>query len=174
MRLRSLLVAVLVLGGCGVHSGLTADERTFVTSMVPHHRLGIAMVDHAIPRVDDVETRRMVFEMSGYHVDELHEMDRHLAHDGSTEADRFPGWIDPIRLDSLADRSGSAYDVGWLALMVEHHQGAIAMTQKMSDAGDDFRSLARRIASVQGDEVVRMVKIIRRLCAAGVVAPECG
>ena len=167
------LVTVLVLGSCGLHGGLTDEERAFVVAMVPHHRLGIVMVDHALPRVDDVETRRIVFEMSGYHVDELHELDRHLAHEGLTEVDRFPGWIDPARLDSLADRSGAAYDVGWLTAMVEHHEGAIALSEGMDDAGDNFRSLARRIATVQGNEIMRMVEIIRRLCAAGVDAPEC-
>jgi uncharacterized protein (DUF305 family) len=138
--------------------------------MVPHHRLGIDMLEHAQPRVDDVRVRRLVFEMSGYHSDELHTMETHLAHAGLVETADFPGHIDPERLTALEDATGPGYDVGWLVLMIEHHEGAVDLAEhELARVGpqpdDERRDLAQAIATTQTTEIDEMRTLARLLCA---------
>lgn len=172
MRPRIALVALLVLSACNHEGGLSSRERDFIKAMVPHHQLGVLMLEQAAPRVFDVETRRLVFEMSGYHGDELHELEHHLEH-GTLVADtRYPGWIDPARLAALSSRTRMAYDVGWLTAMIEHHEGAVAIAEAVG-ADNDFRSFAQRLAVTQRLEIDRMAAIVLRLCGSGADAPEC-
>ena len=137
--------------------------------MVPHHRLGIEMLEHAQSRVDDVRLRRLVFEMSGYHGDELHTMETRLTHDGLSEAGDFPGHIERERLTALDDVTGPAYDVGWLVLMIEHHHGAVELadaefTRTEGGSDDERRDLARRVAAIQRAEIDEMETLARFLC----------
>ena len=175
-RLALVIAGTMTFAACGhAHHGTASDE-DFVSAMVPHHRLGIEMLEHAVPRVDDVRVRRLVFEMSGYHGDELHQLEGHLARD--SEATVFPGWIAPDRLAALDDRNGPAYDVDWLLLMIEHHEGAIELAAdeliRVSRDSDPARhDLAVRIDATQRTEIAEMKTLVRSLCAEHVDLVPC-
>lgn len=167
-----VIVGTLSTAACGhAHGDSTNDMTnvdTFLAGMVPHHRLGLEMLEHAIPRVDDVRVRRLVFEMSGYHDDELHHWESHLAN--GAEASTFPGWIAPERLAALDDRTGPEYDAHWLALMIEHHEGAIELataelTRVTHDSDPARHELAQRIAATQRAEIEEMRTLARFLCS---------
>lgn len=134
--------------------------------MVPHHELGIRLIDNAVPRVDDVRLRRLIFKMSAYHDSELHEMEHRLTKWGGTAAQRFPGWISRFEVDGLSQLSGAAYDVRWLELMIEHHEGAVTLADAEVARGADaeLRALARRIAEAQRDEIEKMTTLLGELC----------
>ncbi len=162
--------SALSLAACGHQHGVAATDDVFVTAMVPHHRLGIEMLEHAQPRVDDVRVRRLVFEMSGYHGDELHELESHLAHGNLDEAEVFPGWIAPERLSALDEITGPSYDVSWLLLMTEHHEGAVELAELElaridPQPDDERRDLAWSIATTQRTEIDEMRALARLLCA---------
>lgn len=163
-----VIAGTMTFAACGHAHDRTASDEDFVSAMVPHHRLGIEMLEHAVPRVDDVRVRRLVFEMSGYHDDELHQLENHLAH--GAEATIFPGWIAPDRLAALDDRTGPEYDVGWLVLMIEHHEGAIELaTDELAritrDADPARHDFASRIATTQRAEIDEMQTLVVSLCA---------
>ena len=166
---RSLGAVLLVILSACAHEHGTAPNDPFLQAMIPHHRLGIEMLKHAQSRVDDVRVRRLVFEMSGYHGDELHTLEMHLAHDGLVEATDFPGYVEPERLAALDDVSGPTYDVGWLLLMIEHHRGAVELadaeiTRTEGGSDDERYDLARRIATLQRAEIDEMETLARFLC----------
>lgn len=172
-----VIIGTVSIAACGhAHGDSTNDTTTvdtFLAGMVPHHRLGIEMLEHAVPRVDDVRVRRLVFEMSGYHGDELHQLEGHLSH--GAEATTFPGWIAPHRLAALDDRTGSDYDVGWLLLMIEHHEGALELaTDELTRESDPARhDLARRIVRTQGSEIDEMKTLVESLCVEHVDLVPC-
>jgi uncharacterized protein (DUF305 family) len=148
---------VLVATACREPSRTAADE-WFVAAMVPHHRLGLELMSIAERSADDVRLRRLVFEMSGYHHDELHELDGVLRRWRLAEAEEFPGRVDLARSAELAERPGTHSDVMWLDAMIEHHEGAIVLARQVIETGSrsDLRSLAERIIDVQQAEIDEM------------------
>lgn len=164
-----LAVAVAGLMSCGGDSNGPNDaDRVFVGAMVPHHELGIDLIDDAVPRVDDVRLRRLIFKMSAYHDSELHDLENRAKEWGVETPQRFPGWIDPVELTALSALSESDYDVRWLDLMIEHHEGAVILADVEATVGSDtdLRSLARRIADAQREEISKM-RELRGLLADG-------
>lgn len=173
------MFAVSLLASCG-HSahgdgGPNDNDRSFIAAMVPHHELGIRMIDDAVPRVSDVRLRRMIFKMSAYHDAEMHVMQRLLDEWRVDPVAYFPGWIGPDALTALSSQSGRAYDVGWLTLMIEHHLGAVALARSQVATGgvDDLRSLARRIDATQRAEIDSMTQLRGLLCTDEPLAPGC-
>lgn len=174
-----LLVTGFVVSSCG-HSAHGADspndnDRRFIAAMIPHHELGIRMIDDATPRVDDVRLRRMIFKMSAYHDADMHSMEHLLGEWRVDPMARFPGLVGPDALAALSSLSGRAYDVGWLALMIEHHLGAVVLAKNQVATGgvDDLRSLARRIETTQRAEIDSMTELRRLLCADEPATPGC-
>jgi uncharacterized protein (DUF305 family) len=174
------LLALAILSSCGHAAHGTSrpneNDRAFIAAMIPHHELGIRMMDNAVPRVDDVRLRRMIFKMSAYHDADMHSMEHLLEEWRINPMVRFPGWVDPDALDALSLQAGRAYDVGWLALMIEHHQGAVALAEKQAARGmiDDLRSLAGRIEATQRAEIAAMTELRSLLCSAEPATTGCG
>jgi uncharacterized protein (DUF305 family) len=135
--------------------------------MVPHHELGIRMLNSAARRADDVRLRRLVFEMSSYHDHELHELRTYFDDWDLIEVLDFPGRIGSERVDALDESSGIEHDVNWLWAMIEHHEGAMIIAQRQVDGGSrpSLRALAEKAIVVQGRELVDMHLLIGELCS---------
>jgi uncharacterized protein (DUF305 family) len=107
----------------------------------------------------------LVFKMSAYHDSELHDLADRVDAWGVTAPQRFPGWIDPAEMTALSALSGTEYDVRWLDLMIEHHEGAVtlAAVEASESADEELRALARRIADTQRGEIAKMKDILDSL-----------
>jgi uncharacterized protein (DUF305 family) len=130
--------------------------------MVPHHQLGIEMIDSAVLRSDDVRLRKLVFQMQSYHEHELHELSSRLQQWEISPAEIFPGSIDPSRLAAIDQLSGPAYDIAWLDAMVEHHEGAIAIGKEEIASGQlpDLIDVAKKVVSTQQAEIIEMKQLL--------------
>jgi uncharacterized protein (DUF305 family) len=161
-----IALALVVFAGCA-SPGLTDRDAEFVEAMVPHHRLGLELLELAQPRVEDVRVRRLIFEMGGYHELDLHHLGhgqtRHGSSQDSGEDGRFPGWIDPNRLRDLANLTGTTFDLAWLRIMIEHHEGALRIAEPMLEHGTDseLRGLAETLVAQQKLELSQMRHLIR-------------
>ncbi|MFC8190396.1 DUF305 domain-containing protein [Cellulomonas sp. NPDC057328] len=67
----------------------------------------------------------------------------------------MPGWVTPERMAALEASDGADAERLWLALMVDHHVGGVAMAQAAAErAGEpEVRRLARGIITAQSREV---------------------
>lgn len=167
-----VLGAVFALVSCGgSESGFapTDIDRLFVAEMIPHHHLGMELIDQATRRVDDTRVRRLVFEMSTYHQSELDRL-----HDWAEEwnvvpAEEFPGRIAPDRLAELGTLSGVDYDRRWLEVMIEHHEGAIDIAQRQMDAGSEDAAIemAESVREVQTKDIEAMSLLLGVLGSNG-------
>lgn len=166
-RSRGLVAACMAavsIVSCGSREPATAD-RLFVSRMIPHHHLGMRLIDSATTRAHDVRLRRLVFEMGGYHGTDMNTLERRAKDWNIGPAASFPGQLAESSLSALESLSGSAYDAMWLSLMIEHHRGALIISRDADIPGarQDVRKLARSTQSIQTAEITTMKLLLDEL-----------
>lgn len=165
-RVRALVLCVtLVLSACGGDAPTTTPtdvDRQFVADMIPHHHLGMELIDQATRRVDDTRVRRLVFEMSNYHQSELDQLHEWAREWNVVPVDDFPGRIETDQLADLAALSGVNYDRRWLELMIEHHEGTLDIAQRQIDRGsvDASIDMADAVREVQTKDIGDMKSLL--------------
>lgn len=170
------LTALLATNGCaGAETQPTAADRAFVADMLPHHHLGIELIEEATVNSSDVRLRRLVFEMSGYHatqMDLLHQLSAKWKVPASIE---FPGNLDTQEIGALSRLTGVSHDTWWLSIMIKHHNGAITIGNEAWKYARvmDVRKLANKVVFVQSREIVEMLDLLGELCAAHPGAAGC-
>ena len=173
MGTRALVLGFgLLLSSCGGTASKTAPtdvDELFVAEMIPHHHLGIELIDQATRRVDDTRVRRLVFEMSTYHQSELDQLHAWAQEWNVAPAEEFPGRVDTNRLAELAALSGTDYDRRWLELMIEHHEGALDIAQRQIDRGsvDASIDMAESVRRVQLKDIEEMSSLLEVLVPNG-------
>lgn len=139
------------------------DDKRFVDQLIPHHHLGMRLLDEAVLKSQDVRLRRLVFEMGSYHSDELHTLEQWSEQWGLSGVDEFPGSLSEAELQHLSTLTSAAHDTYWLELMIRHHEGALAITA--NDAlGRRTRTLAETVADVQRQQIFEMRELLTDLC----------
>lgn len=159
---RSLLLSLAFLVGCSTQVVLNSDK-AFVAEMIPHHKVGIELIDDGQVNSSDVRLRRIVFKMSSYHHQDVHLLERFAYEWSVTLVDDFPGRVSAQQIHDLQRLSGRDYDVRWLELMIHHHKGALDIASKLlrQSGNEEMKEMARRVISVQADEIVEMVRLLR-------------
>jgi uncharacterized protein (DUF305 family) len=164
---RFLFVTFLVVMLCSCsRSGPSSSEKRFVGEMIPHHNVGVELLQIGQQRNNDVRVRRLIFEMGDYHHGELHSLELY-ARDWSIEVyEEFDGDIPDAELDRLRNVQGSEHDMLWLDLMIRHHEGALVISNRLLSAGghQNLLTLASNVIKTQSDEIVEMVRLRKELC----------
>ena len=164
---------------------------TFATDMIQHHAQALSMVDLTMDRNLEPEVQELadsiraaqspeIETMSGWlqewgeevpstmrdHVNGGHE--GHGDEDGSMsdsmEAmdDDMPGMMSAEDMDALENASDAEFSDMWLTMMIEHHEGAIEMSETEQDEGR-FKpavDLAGTIIESQTAEIDTMEKLL--------------
>jgi len=159
------LIAVALLGACGHQPSML--DRAFVASMIPHHQLGLELLDEAELNATDVGVRRMVFEMHSYHHGDLSKLNKWAGEWRVIPVHEFPGSISEVELNELQAQSGSEYDIKWLELMIHHHEGALAISKaaQQGKTTGEVSILAETVSEVQSKELDQMRELLKNLCA---------
>jgi uncharacterized protein (DUF305 family) len=185
VRIGAVLVVAALLGTALVGTGVfdrpsrvpdhDGADTTFVVQMVPHHELGVRLIDLAALDASDVRLRELAFEMSGYHGAELAQLrlwraawagrgpgDAGTTDDAGHIDDGPLGMVSDHELDDLAGRVGRDFDTAWLTLMIRHHEGGVTMADAEVAAGQSSAAvrLASTIASVQRDQIAAMLSLL--------------
>jgi uncharacterized protein (DUF305 family) len=174
--LAALVVALCFLAGTlgwrlGQPSspGRGSADVGFLYDMVNHHNQAVSMARIELVRgqVDDVKVfaqeivQGQSYEIGlmdqmldewGYELEDTPETAMEWM-DHPTSPDAMPGMASPAELELL--RTAPDADAVFLALMADHHAGAVDMAERASrEAGDaDVRALARRMADSQRFEI---------------------
>lgn len=167
---RFLFVAFLVVMLCSCStSGPSSSEKRFVGEMIPHHNVGVELLQIGQQRSNDVRVRRLIFEMGDYHHGELHSLELYARDWSIEEYEEFDGDIPDAELDRLRNLQGSEHDMLWLDLMIRHHEGALVISNRLLSAGghQNLLTLASNVIKTQSDEIVEMVRLRRVLCHQG-------
>jgi len=153
-------------------AGLNEADVAFLQNMVPHHRQAVEMAE----MVPDQTTRPELLELSGAIISsQSAEVDRMNGlleaageepamemegMDHSAGAMDMPGMMAPADMDELARLRGQEFDLAFLDMMTEHHQGAIEMAEQVLEEGEDpeVAGLARDIIAAQRAEIDQMAQ----------------
>lgn len=153
-----------------------AADVEFASQMIPHHVQALHMVDMAEERenlspefeqlLDDIEDtqEREVEQMAGWLKawgEDVPPTDPDDAF-GHMRHRSGPGMMTTEDMDELARTPDAAHEGLWLVMMIEHHEGAIAMAEAEQENGQfgPAVELARQIVITQREEISRMEAMI--------------
>jgi uncharacterized protein (DUF305 family) len=151
----------------GVHN---AADIEFATGMIPHHGQALTMADMAVTRAANQQVKDLAAQIQKAQDPEIQRM-----------AGWLKGWGEPVpeaqgmhhgdgmmtmaEMDSLGKADGARFDRMWLAMMIQHHEGAITMarTELSNGANAEAKALARAIIDGQSQEITTMNTLLGRL-----------
>lgn len=147
---------------------------TFATDMLPHHTQALEMVDLTEGRTLDPEVQALADAIRGAQAPEIDTMSGWLTSWGQDVPDTTGGGMDEMDMagmsgmmtaedmDGLENASDADFEDRWLALMVEHHTGAVEMAKVEQVDGEfpDAVALAQSIESSQEVEIATMKELL--------------
>jgi uncharacterized protein (DUF305 family) len=174
--LLGVLAIVTLVGLSGCKESRSNDaEKNFVARMLPHHALGMQLMNEAMLHSIDVRLRRLVFEMNNYHHSEMTTLKNWQEKWNVTESQTFPGDLDDEVVRRLDALTGVSHDTWWIHLMVIHHEGAVKIADDVLKVTKerDVKEMARSVRSVQEAQLVSMRRLLDDLCNEDMYSPGC-
>lgn len=150
---------------------------TFTQQMIPHHQQAVVMAALADTRASDPEVKKLAAQIKAAQGPEITTMTGWLnawgkpapaastAHGMDMSGGSMPGMMSDVDMTKLGAMSGITFDKQFLLMMIEHHQGAISMSQAEVTGGKnpDTIALAKQIITSQQAEIDTMKTIHARL-----------
>lgn len=154
-------------------AGRNQADVTFASSMVPHHEQAITMADLALAKATDARVRQLASQIKKAQDPEITTMTAWLTSWGSAPMPsghdmggmEMDGMMTDQQMRDLERSSGAAFDRMWLDMMIEHHQGAVAMARTQLDEGrlPEVKALSRAVIEGQTQEIATMTQLVRTL-----------
>lgn len=167
---------------------VVADVR-FMQGMISHHAQAVTMSRWAPTHGARNDIQIMAARIINSQLDEIVLMQgwlrerneavpdpSHAEHEAGAmpgmSPDLMPGMLTPEQMAQLDKARGSEFDRLFLTLMIQHHNGAVIMTERLFEthgAGQDdaIFKFASDVAADQSSEVARMERMLTTIPAAG-------
>ena len=184
----ALLLTALLLTACGndstsnddAGSGDTSSEAafndadvTFAQGMIPHHQQAVEMAQMAEDRAESPEVKQLASEIEAAQAPEIEQLtswledwDAEVPSDSMGHGDMghgdsgsdMSGMMTGEDMGMLEDANGMDFDRMFLTMMIEHHEGAVAMAETEVADGEnpDAIAMAEQIISTQEAEIEQM------------------
>jgi uncharacterized protein (DUF305 family) len=142
---------------------------TFATDMIPHHAQALVMADMALVHGTSPDFRALATAIKAAQKPEIDQMSGWLVGWGEQVPDSGGhgghmgmGMMSDQDLDDLSRARGSGFESMWLRMMIEHHEGAIEMSQTELRQGSnaEAKELAQSIITSQSAEIEQMEKML--------------
>lgn len=193
-QLVALVVALCLLAGIvgwrvgrGFPPSADSPEVGFVHDMISHHEQAIVMSQIELANGTERGVRVFADEIMRFQSYEIGLLERfleewgHSRYDAPEDAmawmgdpvarDEMPGLADEDEMQALRD-AGDDTDAWFVALMVDHHAGGVAMIDGVLDhASGDLLELATRMRKAQASEISELLGAAER---AGLDVPPAG
>lgn len=157
-----------------------ADVR-FMGDMIAHHAQAVEMARMAPTHGASPAVQRLAARIVAGQVDEIAIIQRWLRdrgepvpdlHAAHAHAAHMPGMVSPEQLRELDRARGAEFDRLFLARMIEHHRGAVAMVNQLfaTDGAGQDEQVFRFASDVQVDqatEIARMERMLAAMAPAG-------
>jgi uncharacterized protein (DUF305 family) len=145
------------------------QDIAFAQMMIPHHQQAIDMAKMAAEKATDPKVKDLATRIEGAQDPEIQQMTDLLEQWGTpTTGSSMPGMdhggtsgegmMTDEQMRQLEQATGADFDRMWLTMMIEHHQGAVAMARtEIEKGGDaDAKALAQKIVDAQEAEITEM------------------
>ncbi len=140
---------------------------TFLQMMYPHHAQAIDMAKMAPGKSQNQQLLTLAANIEKAQAPEMAKFTDLLHSFGkptpSTTMDHpMDGVMSQDQMTALQNATGPAFDTMWLKMMIEHHQGAITMsnTELASGVNPDAKTLAHNIITDQQAEIQQMQSML--------------
>ncbi|MFI1927701.1 DUF305 domain-containing protein [Streptomyces sp. NPDC020377] len=161
----------------GAHN---AQDVSFAQGMIPHHQQAIEMAELAADRASSAGVKSLASRIEEAQGPEIRTIGGWLtswgehvptSSDSTTESmpgmdhsagSGMPGMKNGSDMDDLAKASGTDFDTMFLTMMIDHHEGAVAMaiTEKGKGMYGPATSMADDIVTAQTAEIAEMNKLL--------------
>ncbi len=150
-------------------SAANAADVEFAQMMIPHHEQAVEMSDDLLAKTGtDPRIVALATEIKAAQEPEIKLLTSWLSAwdadtDGMSDMNHgTDGMMSETDMMTLADASGADADQAFLELMIEHHEGAIAMAQTHIDEGSnaDALALSAAIVASQSAEIAVMTDLL--------------
>ena len=144
---------------------------TFASDMIPHHQQAIEMAELAEARAEAPEVRDLATQIMSAQEPEIETMTGWLTAwgqpipedmSGMDMSGSMPGMMTMDEMQDLETASGAEFDRMFLTMMIEHHQGAVAMarTEQAGGSNEAATQLAQEIEAAQTAEIATIKDLL--------------
>lgn len=149
-------------------SAFTADEIMFAQTMIPHHQQAVTISKLALTNSTNPEILALAKTIMGAQEPEIAQMKKWLnlssAPTEMSHAMEMKGMLSDDNMAILAKLSGKVFDRAFLLGMIEHHLGAIEMTEMIDASGNsEVKTLSEDIVRSQSAEILEMRQLLTKL-----------
>ncbi len=140
----------------------------FATMMIPHHRQAVEMADLVPSRTQNAWLIAFAQQVKDAQQPEIEQLTRALQSWGKPVPaagddaghHHMDGMMTPEQMTNLESLSGEAFDREWITMMIDHHEGAVAMAKDelARGANPEMRGLAQQIVDTQQTEIAELRK----------------
>ncbi|MEV4090787.1 DUF305 domain-containing protein [Streptosporangium saharense] len=143
------------------------EDVMFAQMMIPHHRQAVEMAKLAEGRAGS-QVKELAGKIEAAQEPEIRTMSGWLTAWGAQASGEhgmpgMPGMMSDQDMEELRGLSGAAFDRAFLTLMVQHHEGAVAMAKREQAGGayEPARRMAADIVTSQSAEIATMRRLLR-------------
>jgi len=159
-----------------------ATDVGFAQGMIPHHAQAVEMADLALEKSSNAEVVALAKQIKAAQNPEIQTMSGWLkawgqnvpstdsmssgSHDMSGMSGMMmDGMMSEADMKKLESSTGTAFDRLWLELMIQHHEGAVRMSEDELKDGKqpEAKALAQSIVSSQQAEISTMKSLLTKL-----------
>jgi uncharacterized protein (DUF305 family) len=159
MAFMVLAACGLVLTACSSEPGAADFDLRFIDNMTAHHQSAIDMARAAEPKAGHAETKEFARQIISDQGKEINQMkawrDQWYKAAPSAKSDKVPGMD---MQGQMGGQMGGDPDIGFIEMMIPHHQGAIEMAKEALQQAKhpEIKQLAQNIINAQQAEIQKM------------------
>ena len=147
-------------------SKFTGADIMFLQMMIPHHQQAIDISELALQKSQNSELLSLAKIIIRDQKSEIAQMKAWLDQAGASEdmghsAHGMGGMLSDEDLAALETATGKKFDTLWLKGMIEHHDGAIHMSEMIKDASNlEIKAFGEKIVQDQSAQITQMKKML--------------
>jgi uncharacterized protein (DUF305 family) len=149
------------------NSEYSQNEVMFAAMMIPHHEQAVTMSNMALTNTTNPKVLDLAQRIKAGQEPEIIQMNTWL--DGSYSmmdhsGHLMGGMLSDQDLEKLGTLKNKDFDEMFLTAMIEHHEGALQMTQMiLNSSNNEVKTLADNIINSQTKEIAEMKELLANL-----------
>jgi uncharacterized protein (DUF305 family) len=157
------------IGHGSVDGKLSGQDAMFLQMMIPHHQQAIVISDYALANTNNTAVLKLANQIKAAQQPEIMQMekwlkDAGLGTDPGHSMDGMAGMLTQEQLAIMANSNSTEFDKLFLAGMIDHHRGAVAMVSMISNSANlQIKEFGDQIKILQSAEIKLMNNLIANL-----------